>query len=292
MKFSLILPTLNRPQYVVECLNSLDKQNFNDFEVIIIDQSEDNYTEEKIKKINLKFNITYKRVNFKGLSKARNYALKFCCGEYICLLDDDARYEENYLGEAYNILEKYKNEKLIISGKIIDDIKNEDFIDYSCIDNEELFRDSRIFKVCLSAALIINKNLVINAGSFDENFGVGAFFGAAEESDLILRLLENGSEVIHCKNMIAYHLKPDLSYNLDVENKIYNYALGGGALFKKHIIYRKKIKYIPRYLRSLIVPTIKIILNLNNKTYVKRNMKILQGHIYGFIKFNLNYERK
>lgn len=285
LKFSLILPTLNREKFIEECLNSIQNQIFKNFEVVVIDQSDNNYTEKVVKSFQKTLNIIYKKVNFKGLSKARNLALKYCSGEYIALLDDDARYSKEYLALANKILDKYKNKKLILSGKIIDDVLSEDFIDYSKVSNGEIFDDKRIFKVCLSAGLIINKSKLIEIDGFDERFGVGAFFGAAEESDMILRLISEGYKIIYVERMKLYHLKPKLDISDNYYMKSYSYALGGGALFKKHIIYRKNIKLVYRYIRSLIVPTIKLILNLFNRDIRKNYKYILKGHVVGFIKF-------
>ena len=101
MKFSLILATLNRPEFVKECLNSLDKQSFKDFEVIVIDQSDDNKTRDIIMENNFSINLKYEKVKIKGLSKARNVGLSIAKGEYIALVDDDARYKEDYLEIMY-----------------------------------------------------------------------------------------------------------------------------------------------------------------------------------------------
>lgn len=285
MKFSLILTTLNRPDFLSECLKSLSKQIYKEFEVIIIDQSDDNKTQELIKECNYKFDIIYKKVKFKALSKARNLGIDISNGEYIALLDDDARYSENYLNEANNILSKYSGKTLILSGRIIDDKVNEEFVSYSCINDQEIFNDTKIFKVCLSAALILKKYDILKVKKFDENFGIGAYFGAAEETDLILRLIDEGSSIIHCSNMIVYHLKPKNNLDINLIEKTYKYALGGGALFKKHIIYRKKIKLIFRYVRSLIVPSVKMLTSFLNFYERKRYKTILIGHINGFLQY-------
>ena len=75
MLFSIILATLNRSKEIEACLQSLENQIERDFEIIIVDQSED----DKTKHISEKFdnlNIKYYNVPFKGLSKARNYGIK------------------------------------------------------------------------------------------------------------------------------------------------------------------------------------------------------------------------
>ena len=95
MKFSLIIGTLNRCRELEICLESLRKQVFRDFEVIIIDQSINDSTQQLANGYQ-DLNIIYEHVDFMGLSKARNYALKMAHGDYFALIDDDAYYDERY----------------------------------------------------------------------------------------------------------------------------------------------------------------------------------------------------
>ncbi|EOU1829554.1 glycosyltransferase [Clostridium perfringens] len=285
MKFSLILPTLNRCNFIKECLDSLVEQKYKNFEVIIIDQSYDELTKSLVEDYKGILNIIYKKVSFKGLSKARNVGIKLSNGSYIVLLDDDARYSKDYLEEANKIIDKNINEKIILSGKIIDDSIDEEFVKYGNVKNEQVLNKKNIFKVCLSAALIIDKKDIMQVGGFDERLGVGAFFGSAEESDLIFNLIDYGYKIIYSSKMIVYHLKPKDTYDYSFIKKKYSYALGLGAFFKKHIVYRKNKELIPLYIRNLVVPTIKIFLNINNRGEVKKNKNVLKGHIKGFIMF-------
>ena len=76
MKFSLILATLDRSKEIKECLNSLTVQEEQDFEIIVIDQSDNDKTKTIVERFNT-LNIKYYAVDFKGLSKARNYGLQY-----------------------------------------------------------------------------------------------------------------------------------------------------------------------------------------------------------------------
>ena len=65
--------------------------------------------------------IIYKHVKFKGLSKARNEALRIAKGEYFCLIDDDAYYPPDYLCKL-SICLKRNETKTIISGYMWDSL--------------------------------------------------------------------------------------------------------------------------------------------------------------------------
>lgn len=101
MKFSLIFCTINRLKECETFFYFLENQTYKNFEIIIVDQNSHN----KIKNIISKFpfvsrNSKYFKVNFKGLSRARNFGLKHVTGEIICFPDDDCWYSD------INLLEK------------------------------------------------------------------------------------------------------------------------------------------------------------------------------------------
>ena len=54
MKFSFIIGTLNRPQELKYCIESLLAQTYAEYEIIIVDQSADNLTEKMVESFNEK----------------------------------------------------------------------------------------------------------------------------------------------------------------------------------------------------------------------------------------------
>lgn len=93
MKFSVIVPSYNSEKYIGKLLDSLVKQTFNyeDFEVIIVDDCSQDRTLEIANDYKTKLNLsTYKLdSNSGGPGRPRNEALKYARGEYIFFLDSD-----------------------------------------------------------------------------------------------------------------------------------------------------------------------------------------------------------
>jgi glycosyltransferase involved in cell wall biosynthesis len=92
MKLSVIIPIYNVEQYIEKCLNSLEKQNFqeSEFEVIIIDdESPDKSLIIARELTKNKANSTVFSQKNKGLGGARNTGLDMAKGEYVLFLDSD-----------------------------------------------------------------------------------------------------------------------------------------------------------------------------------------------------------
>lgn len=258
MKFSLIVGTLNRRKEIELCLNSLLEQTYNNFEIIVIDQSDNDDTKFFIENLS-DDRIVYKKIIEKGLSRARNIGLRLSSGTHFCLIDDDASYDCNYLMYASQLLRK--NPNIIISGYIFDNNYNRDFAYYNeLLDQKELSK-RMVMKTCPSAGLFFPRNVIENVGLFDELFGVGSVFGAAEETDLLFRCQKKGYSIYYNSNCKLSHPVSVSQNILPVSNKkIASYYYGIGAFYRKHIFYEKNYSLVPLYVEVLTKLIIKTML--------------------------------
>ena len=89
-RFSLIVPSYNDPFDVVKTLNSIKRQVFEDYEVICIDDSNDDKTWISINKfIDLNGFRCISQLKRKGLNQAYNLGIEFSKGEIIIFLTSD-----------------------------------------------------------------------------------------------------------------------------------------------------------------------------------------------------------
>ncbi len=232
--FSLILATIDRPEALSICLESLQNQKYKNFEIIIVDQSSSRKTEEVVKLYD-NMSISYHHVSFRGLSKARNYALKKCNGEYFALIDDDASYPPEYFYNASRIVEK----KTILSGNIIDLNGITPINEYHSVKDNTLLSIRKIRRMAPSAALIIPYEIYKAGIQFDNNMGAGTYFGSGEETDFILQAIDIGYQVKYTKNLTIVH--PTIKVNCTKSEelkKVEAYSRGLAALIQKDRIIR------------------------------------------------------
>ena len=105
---SIIIPCYGVENYIEDCLQSIDSQNFprNMFEVIIIDDgSTDNTYDVICGFIAGKSNFKVYRKENGGLSSTRNYGLARASGKYVWFVDSDDEINENSLTKILTHLE-------------------------------------------------------------------------------------------------------------------------------------------------------------------------------------------
>ena len=99
---SIIIPTLNRYEYLKDVFRDLEKQTYTNFEVIVVDQT-DPFDERVYKGWNLDLKYWYQAE--KALWKARNDAVKAAKGEFILMYDDDSLVESNWIEQHLKALD-------------------------------------------------------------------------------------------------------------------------------------------------------------------------------------------
>lgn len=95
---SIILPIYNGEQYLRGCLESILKQKYHNFEVILVNDGSIDSSEAICRQyVNRDDRFRYVQKEHGGASSARNYGLELVKGEYVTFIDADDWVEENYL---------------------------------------------------------------------------------------------------------------------------------------------------------------------------------------------------
>ncbi len=93
-KVSIVIPTLNRYEYLKDVLKDLENQDYQNFDVIIVDQSEP-FQKEFFDNFNLDIKLIHQKE--KALWLARNKAIELSDSDYLLLFDDDSRVELDWI---------------------------------------------------------------------------------------------------------------------------------------------------------------------------------------------------
>ena len=283
MRFSLIMATLGRLDEIRIFLDSIDLQNYTDFELIIVDQNEENILGDIILPYKKKFYINHIRIKEKGLSLARNVGIKYAKGDIIAFPDDDCIYSLGILDFVNKFFIENKNVDFLTFR--LRDKETGDDANLRWYNRDVEITSKNIFRTVISPSIFIRvKN--INDVFFDENLGVGRRYGSGEESDMVLELLYRGYKGMFLNNFIIYH--PNKK---DSINKIYSYGLGYGATLKKHVKLRSGNNLIFDYLiiDSVIKPIFGMVINIakfNNEGFILYKER-MRSRIKGYLEYEI-----
>ena len=97
MKYSFIIPVYNRPEEVDELLDSLTRQTFRDFEVLVIEDGSAIPCKDIVEKYDDLLSIKYFVKPNSGPGQTRNYGAERAEGEYLLILDSDCIVPPTYL---------------------------------------------------------------------------------------------------------------------------------------------------------------------------------------------------
>ena len=276
IELSIVIPTIGRKKEVIALFESVLSTNLNvSYEIIVIDQNEDNLIDEICKKYKKSLPITQYKVQFKGASKARNYGIEKARGKIACFPDDDAEFSGNTVVAALYSLKKTKAD--CVFGKVIDKKNGKDVVMKFRSDSMFLSLDN--FEGAFVEATTYAYVELLKKYPYDENMGVGTIRGSEEAYDLVYRLLKDRKVIYYDPTIIYYHPDKIIEKSSDSEiRRAFYYSCGYGYLCKKHK-FEKKYKKRARKL-TFGIPVIAVLRNRELKYFMAQWMGLRLGYKY------------
>ena len=148
LKVSILIPTYNQPQYIIECVESALAQDYENIEVIVNDDSSNDETKQlllKYKEI-AKFKYYKTSANIGRVANYRKLLYEYACGDWVVMLDGDDYYISNdYISVVVGYIKKYANLVLVGAGhNIFYEVKNET-IEAVLVTENKVFKGDKIF---------------------------------------------------------------------------------------------------------------------------------------------------
>jgi glycosyltransferase involved in cell wall biosynthesis len=181
MLFSIIVPTYNRAYLISKTIQSLLAQEYQNFEIIVVDDGSTDNTKEIVEMIASQ-KIAYHKIKNSERGFARNYGANLAKGDYVNFFDSDDLALENHLSVAYaTIVEKNSPEIF--------------HLNYQVMNPDSVLDGSNIGKVDLANGKLIHGNILSCNGVFIKKeiallfpFNESRPLSASEDWDLWLRL--------------------------------------------------------------------------------------------------------
>lgn len=271
---SLVLATVGRTDELGRLVDSLAAQTFGNFEVIVVDQNDDDRLRPHLERARyLGMSIKHLKLSPPNLAAARNAGIDAARGKWIGFPDDDCWYTPRLLERVAARFSRTDKPGGIIVRWVEQD-------EQPSVPAELSWERSRAFRdiPVSSITLFCHRKLFKQIGGFDSRLGVGQWFGAGEETDLALRALKAGArmayeplaEVHHAVN--PHKPKADPATRMATRHR----ARGTGALYAKHGLSKWVI------LRGLAAPLIRPLLKGSLGPELRLGYATVLGRIDGF----------
>ncbi len=183
---SIIVPCYNSSKYLPACLDSLLRQTYVDFEVVIIDDGSTDDTDNVIKPYLNDSRMKYIKQQNAGPAKARNKGIKSAEGNFIAFLDSDDLWKATKLEKQMQLFADSSVGVIYSTARYINDLGQD-----VCSLNRMEYLKPREGKVTdflfvdnfvPFSSVVIRRECLDKAGLFDEELG------SSEDWDLLLRI--------------------------------------------------------------------------------------------------------
>jgi len=222
--FSVVIPLYNKEDYIVDTLNSVLNQEYQNFEVIIVN---DGSTDKSLKVVESLVDprISVFTILNSGAAEARNYGINKSSGIYVALLDADDCWKPNHLAIFFNTINKYPNEFIYCNNYEIQlsekKIRIPKYYGLTLSDEiyviNDFFKSSLYNSIATSSTVCIRKDL-LGDSPYDKRIKSG------QDTDLWIRLALNNTYIFN--QTITAVIKKGIENSLSIsDNSNYRFML-------------------------------------------------------------------
>lgn len=209
---SIIIPNYNGEKYIKDCLDSLKKQEYRDFEIIVVDNGSKDGSADMVEKDYPEVRLKRLDQNY-GFSRAVNEGLKMSASPFALLLNSDTIAEEHFVGALADAIQK--DGRIFSVASMMIQMKNRDRIDgagdlysafgwaYARGKGRKLKwyeKNADVFSAC-GGASIYRRSILDEIGWFDE-----FHFAYLEDIDIGYRARIMGYRNVYCPEARVYHV--------------------------------------------------------------------------------------
>lgn len=237
--FTIVIPVYNKENFIGKTLESVLKQTYADFEVIIVNDGSTDNSETIIQTFKDRRIQFFSKEN-EGVAVARNFGIEKAQGDYICFLDADDYWYSNFLETMHSYSQKLPEQK-VFACAIEVETENKTFPANYSIEKKSDFEVVDFFtasqKECVlwTSSSVFHKSVFESVGNFDTNIKKG------EDTELWIRIGLQYSIVFLWQILAQYvYDKSSVSRNLTYFFEPYT--------FEKYALEEKKNPKLKQYL--------------------------------------------
>jgi GT2 family glycosyltransferase len=197
---SVIVPAYACVEYIGEALDSVFAQTFHDYEVIVVnDGSPDTPELERVLE-SYRDRIVYLRQENKGVSAARNTAIRAARASLVAMLDPDDLWEPDYLAVQVAAMRRDPTLDVLSPDILMFGQGSHAGLTYMQVNPSrgEVTFESLLTQQCnVTGCSIVRREAILRAGGYDESLK------RSEDFDLWLRIVKQGGRIAYHRRVLA-----------------------------------------------------------------------------------------
>ena len=266
--FSIVIPTFNRSKIISRSVDSVLRQTFSDYEIIIIDNGSNDNTDELIRKKYKDAKIKYFYQEGSGSpANPRNKGIDLAKGRWICFLDSDDEWFPNKLEVVFQTIKDTPECEVICHNEIyFSETKQspEKVLRYGP-NSENMYKDMLIYGNRLSTSAVSLKKDFLK--KFKLNFDEDPNLATVEDYDLWLNLAFRNARFKFIKESLGYYYFG--GQNLISYSEIFCTNLD--FLLRKHVFHIQNFEHDNDKLWNFLSLRLEVCLSIyNSKNYLTK----------------------
>lgn len=195
-RVSVVIPTRNRPQFLREALESLQRGDLRDFEALVMDQSDKDDTEAVVRGLSDP-RLVYHRMPRQGACPARNFGAAIARASIVVFMDDDVHARPDWLSRIVGAFDADAKLQFIFGqlsappGR-----QTEGMYPYflPTPEHRKSGNHRRVMKDAAGANMSARKEFLRRVGGFDELLGPANPGIAGNDASMIYKVLRSGEK--------------------------------------------------------------------------------------------------
>lgn len=237
---SAIICTRDRPHMIGRAVESIAKQPYPDFEVLVVDQSSNGETQGVVEQLSFRYpRVRYLHLEEVGVSHAYNVGIRTTSSEILAFTDDDCIVSETWLADIARAFADDPSVALLYGQVLLpEELQKKEAID-GTTPHLPLTRRRHLNKregfeiIGMGANFAARRTHWERLGGFDEILCAGGPLASTQDFDFAYRAFCGGDTILLEPAVVAYHY--GFRTHAEWPATLRRYGLGDGAFYLKHI---------------------------------------------------------
>lgn len=237
---SVVICTRDRPETIARAVRSVASQPYDNFDVLVVDQSHSNETQQIVQALVPDYpRVRYLHLSEAGLSRAYNTGMRHSRGEILAFTDDDCVAPATWLATIAQAFAAEPDVQLIYGQVLLPEelraVENVDGVTpmLPIRQRRRLSRHDGFEVFGMGANFAARRTIFDQIGGFDEVLGGGGPLKSSQDFDFAYRVFHHGGTILLEPDVVVYHY--GFRTHAEWPATLKAYGVGDGGFYFKHV---------------------------------------------------------